>query len=117
MALYLIGSRPAAFAVGALTSGLAAEGMLASELQNGHSSGPAGMSALRAGDRLHCVTFVNVASGGAILAATSLAEGISDRVLKVIRFGRVAGRRGGRSGTTLAGGGLSRFSGLEVFLT
>jgi multicomponent Na+:H+ antiporter subunit G len=35
-------------------------------------------------DRLHCVTFVNVASGAAILLAAWVADGPSARVLKII---------------------------------
>lgn len=35
-------------------------------------------------DRLHCVTFLNVVSGGALLVATLLSDGVSDR------FGKLA---------------------------
>lgn len=35
-------------------------------------------------DRLHCVTFVNVAGAGALLVASFLADGATDRVLKIL---------------------------------
>ncbi|WGR93117.1 monovalent cation/H(+) antiporter subunit G [Bradyrhizobium sp. ISRA443] len=35
-------------------------------------------------DRLHCVTFINVAGGVALLVASFLADGASDRVLKIV---------------------------------
>lgn len=34
-------------------------------------------------DRLHCVTFINAASGTTLLAAALLADGPSDRVAKI----------------------------------
>jgi len=34
-------------------------------------------------DRLHCVTFVNCAAGGALLLAALAQEGFSDRVVKL----------------------------------
>lgn len=35
-------------------------------------------------DRIHCVTFVNVVCGIALLAAALLSDGLSDRVLKIL---------------------------------
>lgn len=47
--------------------------------------GAAGFARLKTPlDRLHCVTFVNVASGGAILAAAFVADGASDRAIKIL---------------------------------
>ncbi len=35
-------------------------------------------------DRLHCVTFVNVVSGAAILIAAAVSDGASNRVAKIL---------------------------------
>ena len=35
-------------------------------------------------DRLHCIAFVNATTGAAILLAALLADGLSDRVLKIL---------------------------------
>ena len=35
-------------------------------------------------DRLHCIAFINATAGVAILLAAILAEGVSDRVLKIL---------------------------------
>ena len=47
--------------------------------------GAAGFARLRTPlDRLHCATFVNAACGTALLLAALLADGLSDRVLKIL---------------------------------
>lgn len=47
--------------------------------------GAAGFLRLRSAlDRLHCVTFVNLGTGLAILVAGGVADGASDRVLKIL---------------------------------
>jgi multicomponent Na+:H+ antiporter subunit G len=47
--------------------------------------GVIGLSRMRGAlDRVHCVTFVNVAAGGAITVAAFLTDGISDRSLKIL---------------------------------
>jgi len=35
-------------------------------------------------DRVHCVTFVNAAAGAAVIAAAFVADGASDRALKIV---------------------------------
>lgn len=47
--------------------------------------GSAGFARLRSPlDRLHCVTFVNAACGAALAASAFVADGWSDRALKVV---------------------------------
>lgn len=46
--------------------------------------GAAGFARLRSPlDRLHCVTFINVAAGLAVFIASFIADGASNRVLKI----------------------------------
>jgi len=74
--------------------------------------GAAGFARLRAPlDRVHCVTFVNVAGGLALLVAAVLADGVSDRCLKILLVlvvnlvgGAVVSHMTGRAVTQRAGG-------------
>ncbi len=73
--------------------------------------GAVGFARLRAPlDRVHCVTFVNVAGGVALVAAL-LADGVSDRSLKILLVlmvnlvgGAAVSHMTGRAVTQRAGG-------------
>ncbi len=74
--------------------------------------GAVGFARLRAPlDRVHCVTFVNVAGGVALLVAALLADGVSDRSLKILLVlmvnlvgGAAVSHMTGRAVTQRAGG-------------
>jgi len=70
--------------------------------------GAAGFARLRAPlDRLHCVTFVNVAGGGALFVAALLSDGLSIRVCKILLLVVVV---------LLAGAALSHATGRALVL-
>jgi multicomponent Na+:H+ antiporter subunit G len=53
--------------------------------------GVAGFARLKSPlDRLHCVTFVNAASGIAILVAAFIADGVSARTVKILLLNAAA---------------------------
>jgi multicomponent Na+:H+ antiporter subunit G len=70
--------------------------------------GAAGFARLRAPlDRLHCVTFVNVAGGGALFVAALLSDGLSIRVCKILLM---------VIGALIAGAALSHATGRALVL-
>ena len=58
-------------------------------------------------DRIHCVTFVNAASGLALVIAAFVADGLSDRALKILFLAFVS---------LINGAALSHATGRALFL-